>query len=186
MFDREDSDSDAPEEFTALQGIQQDEEIRKIQKESKARVAREGKERRRKWAEKLTPRQSKESKDTAQGEEDDVLGSEPQHNSNPASGFLPDDIVKMLAAREKQVFLPDSDEEKEKAKTKLATSKKRKSKNSGLEPVILSELGPPQCVQGALEFLKKRKMSVQRSSSALNNSNRAFRLLSKSGVILQK
>ncbi|XLV01212.1 hypothetical protein S245_015549, partial [Arachis hypogaea] len=167
-------------------GIQQDEEIRKIQKESKARVAREGKERRRKWAEKLTPRQSKESKDTAQGEEDDVSGSEPQHNSNPASGFLPDDIVKMLAAREKQVFLPDSDEEKEKAKTNLATSKKRKSKNSGLEPVILSELGPPQCVQGALEFLKKRKMSVQRSSSALNNSNRAFRLLSKSGVILQK
>ncbi|MED6120595.1 hypothetical protein PIB30_022254 [Stylosanthes scabra] len=186
MSDREDSDSDAPEEFTAQQGIQQDEEIRKIQKESKARVAREGKERRRKWAQKLTSRPSKESKDTAQAVDDDVSGSEPQHTSNPASGFLPDDIVKMLAAREKQVFLPDSDEEKEKAKTKPTASKKRKSKKSGLEPVILSELGPPQCLQGALEFLKKRKMSVARSSSALNNSNRAFRLLSKSGVILQK
>ncbi|XP_020973580.1 uncharacterized protein LOC107628985 isoform X1 [Arachis ipaensis] len=168
MSDREDSDSDAPEEFTALQGIQQDEEIRKIQKESKASY------------------KSKESKDTAQAEDDDVSGSKPQHNSNPASGFLPDDVVKMLAAREKQVFLPYYEGEEEKAKTKPAASKKRKSKKSGLEPVILSELGPPQCLQGALEFLKKRKMSVQRSSSALNNSNRAFRLLSKSGVILQK
>ncbi|XP_020973581.1 uncharacterized protein LOC107628985 isoform X3 [Arachis ipaensis] len=129
---------------------------------------------------------SKESKDTAQAEDDDVSGSKPQHNSNPASGFLPDDVVKMLAAREKQVFLPYYEGEEEKAKTKPAASKKRKSKKSGLEPVILSELGPPQCLQGALEFLKKRKMSVQRSSSALNNSNRAFRLLSKSGVILQK
>ncbi|XP_057751340.1 uncharacterized protein LOC130969572 isoform X2 [Arachis stenosperma] len=94
--------------------------------------------------------------------------------------------MKMLAAREKQVFLPYSEGEEEKAKTKPAASKKRKSKKSGLEAVILSELGRPQCLQGALEFLKKRKMSVQRSSSALNNSNRAFRFLSKSGVILQK
>lgn len=33
----DDSDSDAPEEFTSLQGIEQDEEIRKVEKENKAR-----------------------------------------------------------------------------------------------------------------------------------------------------
>ncbi|KAJ0097655.1 hypothetical protein Patl1_28817 [Pistacia atlantica] len=37
MSKTEDYDSDAPEEFTAEQGIQQDEEIRRVQKENKAR-----------------------------------------------------------------------------------------------------------------------------------------------------
>lgn len=55
-----------------------------------------------------------------------------------------------------------------------------------LEPLILSELGPPQCVHSALDFLKERKLSVRRSSSVLNNSNQALRLLSSSGVIRRK
>ncbi|KAI3739949.1 hypothetical protein L2E82_30363 [Cichorium intybus] len=41
-----------------LQAIQKDEDIRTDQKENKARVLREVKERRRKWAEKLTPRRT--------------------------------------------------------------------------------------------------------------------------------
>ncbi|KAL1361883.1 hypothetical protein AAHE18_03G037500 [Arachis hypogaea] len=153
MSDREDSDSDAPEEFTALQGIQQDEEIRKIQKESKASY------------------KSKESKDTAQAEDDDVSGSEPQHNPNPASGFLPDDVVKMLAAREKQAFLPYYEGEEEKAKTKPAASKKRKSKKSGyfLSKIIYSNNGlqfgtcyfertrPSSMFTGCLRILEEKK-----------------------------
>ncbi|XP_061374489.1 uncharacterized protein LOC133316723 [Gastrolobium bilobum] len=176
MSDREDNDSDAPEEFTAEQGIQQDEEIRKIQRENKARVVRERKERRRKLA------QSRPSK--ADENSQDVSGTEPQQESNTAAGFLPDNIVQMLAAREKQVFLSDSDEEKDEMKP--TASRKKKSKKSGFEPLILSEVGPPQCLQSALEFLKKRKLSVQRSSSVLNNSNQALRLLSRSGVLRRK
>ncbi|CBI14839.3 unnamed protein product, partial [Vitis vinifera] len=38
MSDRDD-DSDAPEEFTSEQGLRQDEEIRKVQRENKARYA---------------------------------------------------------------------------------------------------------------------------------------------------
>ncbi|RDX68723.1 hypothetical protein CR513_52256 [Mucuna pruriens] len=179
MSDREDNDSDAPEEFTTEQGIRQDEEIQRIQRENKARVVREGKERRRRWAQKLTPRPSK-----AGEKSQDVEGSEPLQESNTAAGFLPDSIVQMLAAREKLVFVSDANEKK--GEIKRITSRKRKSKKSGLEPVILSEIGPPQCVHSALEFLKERKMSVKRSSSVLNNSNQALRLLSSSGVLRRK
>lgn len=143
------------------------------------RVVREGKERRRKWAQKITPRPSK-----AGEKSQDVEDTEPQQESNTAAGFLPESIVQMLAAREKQVFVSDINEEKDEEKP--TTSRKRKSRNSGLKPVILSEIGPPPCVNSALEFLKERKMSVPRSSSVLNNSNQAFRLLSRSGVLRQK
>lgn len=60
------------------------------------RVVREGKERRRQWAQKLTPRPSK-AKESSQ----DISGTETQPESNGGSGLLPDDIVQMLAAREK-------------------------------------------------------------------------------------
>ncbi|KAJ1415243.1 hypothetical protein SESBI_18197 [Sesbania bispinosa] len=180
MSNKEDYDSDAPEEFTAEQGLQQDEEIRKIQRESKARVIREGKERRRTWAQNLTPRPSKAGENAQ-----DVSTAKPQEESNNTSaGFLPDNIVQMLAAREKHVYLSDTNEEKDEIKP--TTSRKRKSKKSGLEPLILSEIGPPQCLHSALDFLKERKLSVQRSSSVLNNSNRALRLLSNSGVLSRK
>ncbi|KAL2348442.1 hypothetical protein Fmac_002442 [Flemingia macrophylla] len=174
-----DNDSDAPEEFTTEQGIQLDEEIRRIQRENKARVVLEGKERRRKWAKKLTPRPSK-----AGEKSEDVSGTEPQEESNTAAGFLPESIVQMLASREKQVFLTNTNEEKDGIKP--TTSRKRKSRKSGLQPVILSEIGPPKCSQNALEFLKERQMSVQRSSSVLNNANQALRLLSRSGMVRRK
>ncbi|KAF7809777.1 uncharacterized protein G2W53_036520 [Senna tora] len=184
MSDREEDEHDAPEEFTAEQGVQQDEALRKIQIENKARVVREGKERRRKWAQRLTPRPSKTSKDSQ-----DVSGAETQQVSTADAGLLPDNVVQMLAAREnRQVLLSDSDDEQAAVKP---TSKKKKSKKTGcvicsLEPVNLSEIGPPPCLQRSLEFLKKRKMEVSRSSSVLNNSNQALRLLSSSGVLGRK
>ncbi|KAL0461497.1 UNVERIFIED_CONTAM: hypothetical protein Slati_0037300 [Sesamum latifolium] len=147
--DRElDSESDAPEEFTFQEGMQQDEEIGKVQRENKARVVREGKERRRKWAQKLTARSLPKEESRRDEEETESL-----EESQANKGMLPDEIVKMLAEREK------------------------------LEPVILKDIPPPQCVQNSLEFLRNEKMQVPRSSAVLNNSNQALRLLSTSGLL---
>ncbi|XP_042058009.1 ATP-dependent RNA helicase DBP4-like [Salvia splendens] len=168
-----DYDSDAPEEFTSEQGMQQDEEIRKVQKENKARVVREGKERRRQWAQNLTPR-SLPKKDITEHEMENETREEHLVNE----GMLPDNIVKLLAEREKKVFSSDSEDEKVEKK-----SKRRKTRKSGLEPVILKDIPAAQCVESSLEFLKKRKMQVSRSSAVLNNSNQALRLLSKSGLL---
>uniref|UniRef100_A0A2P2KQ43 Uncharacterized protein MANES_13G131900 n=1 Tax=Rhizophora mucronata TaxID=61149 RepID=A0A2P2KQ43_RHIMU len=100
MSEREDSDSnDAPEELTSEQGILQDEGIRKVQKENKARVVREGKERRRLWAERKTPRPSGGSK-TVQ----DDPGTEPGIKSPGIGDMLPNDVVQLLAAREKYLL----------------------------------------------------------------------------------
>ncbi|KAK6128645.1 hypothetical protein DH2020_037603 [Rehmannia glutinosa] len=170
-----DSDSDAPEEITVQQGMQQDEEIRKVQRENKARVVREVKERRRQWAQKLTPRSLPKEESTKDEPETETL-----EDSQGNKGMLPDDIVKLLAAREKKVFTSDSEDEKV---DKKPASKKRRPKKSGLEPVILKDIPPAQCVQSSLEFLKKRKMQVSRSSAVLNNPNQALRLLSKSGLL---
>ncbi|XP_044488119.1 uncharacterized protein LOC123212933 [Mangifera indica] len=177
MSEGEDYD-DAPEEFTADQGIRQDEEIRRVQKENKARVVREGKERRRLWAQRKTPRTSKGDKAMQ-----DLAESEPEKTQKEAldgSGMLPNDIVEMLAAREKKVFLSDSEDDKAEVKR---PSRKKKKKSSGLEPVILKDIPPPECLKNSLEFLKKRKMQVSRSSAVLNNSNQALRLLSNSGLL---
>ncbi|XP_054810273.1 uncharacterized protein LOC129311826 [Prosopis cineraria] len=180
MSDRED-DNDAPEEFTAEQGVQQEEEIRKIQKESKVRLIREKKERRRKLAQRLTPRPSKSSKDSQDVSETET---ETEQVSTEDAGFLPDDIVQMLAAGEKQVFPSDSNDDGAKVEPTL---RKKKSKKTSLDydgdSVILDDIGPPPCLQSSLEFLKRRKMEVSRSSSVLNNSNRALRLLTSSGVL---
>ncbi|KAL8199369.1 hypothetical protein R6Q57_012937 [Mikania cordata] len=169
MSAREDSDSDAPEEFTAEQAIQKDEEIRTIQKENKARVLREGKERRRRWAEKLTPREPRLNKD---------IPDEDEAETPTSKGMLPDEIVKLLAANEKKVFSSDSEEEKSEKKPS-----KKKFKHSGKETVILKEISPPACLQNSLEFLKKRKMQVPRSSAVLDNSKQALRFLSSSGLL---
>ena len=56
---------------------------------------REVKERRRKWAEKLTPRQPRQNKNIKDAKESET----PQIPEN--KGMLPDDIVKLLAANEK-------------------------------------------------------------------------------------
>lgn len=55
-----------------------------------------------------------------------------------------------------------------------------------LEPVILKEIPPPQCLENSMDFLKKRKMQVSRSPAVLNNSNQALRLLSKTGLLSNK
>lgn len=173
-----DSDDAAPEEFTSQQGIEQDEEITRLQKENKARVVREGKERRRRWAQKLTPRPSREEESI-----EDVKEIEPKQEALDNKGMLPDEIVKLLAASEKKVFSSDSEEEKPKKKP---TSAKKRTKRSGLEPIILEEIPPAQCLQSSLEFLKKRKMGISRSSAVLNNSDQALRLLSTSGLLSKK
>lgn len=173
-----DSDDAAPEEFTSQQGIEQNEEITRLQNENKARVVREGKERRRRWAQKLTPRPSGEEESI-----EDVKEVEPKQESLYNQGMLPDEIVKLLAASEKKVFSSDSEEEKPKKKR---TSAKKKTRRPGLEPIILEEIPPAQCFQSSLEFLKKRKMQISRSSAVLNNSDQALRLLSTSGLLSKK
>ncbi|XP_009770251.1 uncharacterized protein LOC107819215 [Nicotiana tabacum] len=173
----EESDSDAPEELTTLQGIEKDEEIRKVERENKARVVREGKERRRQWAQKLTPRHTRNDESI-----EDIKEPENAQESKDNGGMLPDEIVKILVAREKKVFSSDSEEEHE----KKPTSKKKRSKSSGSGPVILKDLPPPPCLENSLEFLKKRKMQVSRSSAVLNNSSQALRLLSTSGLLRSK
>ncbi|CAA0832318.1 Unknown protein [Striga hermonthica] len=178
MSDKEmESDSDAPEVFTVRQGMQQDEEIRKVQRENKARVVREVKERRRKWAKNLTPKPLPKKRSI---KDETETKTETYEDSQGNNGMLPDDIVKLLAAREKIVFTSDSEDEKVEKK---GTSKKRKLKKSGFEPVILKEIPSAQCVQSSLKFLNKRRMRVPRSSAVLNNSNQALRLLSKSGLL---
>ncbi|KAJ9562256.1 hypothetical protein OSB04_007416 [Centaurea solstitialis] len=247
MSGREDSDSEAPEEFTAEQAIQKDEELRTIQKENKARVLRERKERRRTWAQKLTPRVNKSSKDAAE-----EIETQPDDNK----GMLPDDIVKLLAANEKYslqlaiIFFtllgkrgltymffvtgkfstqtrrkktPRKNQERRNPNTRgriSATHPVNKdhfdrvpffnnlhppheSRQSSvitstvtedvwlrfvltMEPVILKEIPSPPCLQNSLDFLKKRKMAVPRSSAVLDNSSQALRFLSASGLLSKK
>ncbi|KAH9626309.1 hypothetical protein KSS87_012853 [Heliosperma pusillum] len=179
----DDNDSDdAPEEFTAQQGLQQNQEITKAQQQSIASARREVKERRKKWAERLTPRPKPQPK--ASEGDDEMVEDEPETDASKQSqvttGMLPSDIVSLLAAREKQVFLSDSEEEPTETKIKR---KKKKTNIEGVETVILKNLPPSHCVQNSLEFLKKRKMQVARSSAVLNNSKQALRLLSSSGVL---
>ncbi|CAO2828262.1 unnamed protein product [Amaranthus hypochondriacus] len=183
MAAREDYDSDVPEEFTSQKGIQQYEEIIKVQQQSKARVRREGKERRKKLAERLTPRPKTKVEVCDDDDEmvEDEEGADTNKQSQINKGMLPNDIVNLLAAREKQVFVSDSEDEEE--KVSKPKSKKKKNNTSGVENVILKELPTAHCVQNALEFLTKRKAQVPRSAAVLNNSNQALRLLSSSGVL---
>ncbi|KAG8367037.1 hypothetical protein BUALT_Bualt16G0030800 [Buddleja alternifolia] len=130
MSNREvDSDSDAPEEFTLQQGMQQDEEIRKVRTESKSRAVREVKERRRQWAQKLTPRAL--PKEECNKDETEIEKHEESQNDK---GMLSDDIVKLLADREKKVFTLESEDEEA---VKKPMSKKRRPKKSGFLSLIL-------------------------------------------------
>ncbi|KAK9091427.1 hypothetical protein Sjap_024604 [Stephania japonica] len=175
----DDSSSDAPEEFTAQQGFDQDRETRRFERENKARVLQEGKERRRRWAQRKTYRASKDDNGNEVTETELEL-----HKETPDKrGMLPDEIVNALVAREKQVFQSDSEEENAKPKP---APRKKKPKSSGPETVILNELPPPDCLNSSLDFLKKRKMQVPRSSAVLNHSNQALRLISTCGVLNKK
>lgn len=151
-------------------------QIRKVQKESKARVVRQEKERRRSWAQKRTPKPKEGSK--VKEAVEIVAQEEPLAQAE--TGMLPSNVVEMLAAREKKVFQSDSEDEKVEEKP---NKRKRKNKSSGSGPVILNEIPPAPCLQSSLEFLKNRKMQVHRSSSVLNNSSQALRFLSSSGVL---
>ncbi|URD75751.1 hypothetical protein MUK42_24230 [Musa troglodytarum] len=160
-------DSDAPEELTAAEGIKQDEEIRKVQIENVMR------ERRRQWAlRKTQPKQKKEGVKAEETEQPDEAPSIP--------GMLPSNIVAVLATREKLTFSSDSEEEIVKRKN---TKRKKKKKASGPETILLKDIPPPQCLENSLEFLKRRKMQVPRSSSILKNADQALRLLSSKGSL---
>lgn len=60
------------------------------------RIVREGKERRRLWAQRKTPRPSKGDESVQ-----DVMEAETEKESLGTEGMLPNDIVQLLAAREK-------------------------------------------------------------------------------------
>ncbi|CAN6459683.1 unnamed protein product [Victoria cruziana] len=176
-----DHDSDVPEEFTSRQGLEKEEEIRKIIRENKARVAREAKERRKRRAQKksqpaLNLKVESVVKD-AEAPDDPEAQPQPHH----MSGMLPESIVNLLAAREKLVF-PEADEVADADKS-MPRKKKRKSGSRGVDPIILKDLPGPQCSQNSMEFLKKRKTAVSRSASSLRNPEQAFRFLAKSGML---
>lgn len=176
MSEKEDYDSDAPEEFTQEQTIAKHAEISKAQKESKARIIRERKEQRKHRAQRITPRSSAKSKNVGVEEP----GENPEAElSRMNQGFLPRHVVEQLIAREKsgQAVSSDSDDDKEE-EAKSFTREKKKRKSSGTVAMILEDIPPPECLKNSLEFLKKRKMQVARSSSVLNNSNQALRLVS--------
>ncbi|XP_050124467.1 uncharacterized protein LOC126601747 [Malus sylvestris] len=175
MSNGEDYDSDTPEELTAEQGVQQDQELSKLQKEHSSRVVREAKERRRQWAQKKTQKPFAEVESVQDT-------SEPKANQESLGngGMLPSNIVELLASREKQKFLSDSEDEKTDSKS---TKKKKKLKCSGVDAILLKETPAPQCLQNSLAFLEKRRMQVPRSSAVLNNSDQTLRLLSSSGLL---
>lgn len=64
---------------------------------SLCRVVREGKERRRQWAQRKTPRPSAGININAE----EVIETETEQESNGRFGMLPNNIVELLAAREK-------------------------------------------------------------------------------------
>lgn len=76
-------------------------QIQCLTKLAQYRVIREGKERRRLWAQKLTPRPTRKGESVQ-----DAVGDETQQESVGNEGMLPDDIVKAIAAREKYDLSP--------------------------------------------------------------------------------
>ncbi|KAL0872398.1 hypothetical protein Bca101_022103 [Brassica carinata] len=166
-----DSDSDGPpEEFTQEQAKIEDAALRKIQRENKARVAREKKESRRHLAEKITPKKSRKI-ETFEEEEVEPEEEDPQALAN--KGFLSKNIIDFLAQQDKQKKGSDAEEDD----TNKEHPRKKKQKSSGIETVIYKEIPPPECLKTGLDFLKKRKAQVPRSSSILKNSSQALRLV---------
>ncbi|XP_010437274.1 PREDICTED: uncharacterized protein LOC104721063 [Camelina sativa] len=167
-----DSDSDAPEEFTQEQAKLEDEALRKIQRENKARITREKKERRKHMAEQITPRKSKDIETVVDIVEEEA--EEPEDNSEALAkkGFLSKDIIDFLAEREKQKAGSDSEEEE----IIDEVPRKKKQKSSGVETVIYKDIPPPECLKSGLDFLKMRRAQVPRSSSVIKNSGQALRL----------
>lgn len=88
-------------------------------------------------------------------------------------GTLPKNVIEMLAAREKQTFASDSEEENVNQKVQ---KKKKKLKTSGPETILLKDVRSTQHVKNALDFLNHRKNQVPRSNAVLKNSHTAMRL----------
>ncbi|XP_015689617.1 DNA ligase 1 [Oryza brachyantha] len=178
------SDSDsAPEELTAVQGVEKHDEISKVEKDSAIRVSQQEKERRRRWAQRRTSSKPNneepldlKDKDTKQEEENE--GNEENEERHTIPGMLPTDVIEMLAAREKQTFTSDSEEEITNQKVQ---KRKKRLKTSGPETILLKDVRSTQHVKNALDFLEKRKNQVPRSDAVLKNANKALRLLSSKG-----
>ncbi|XP_052142020.1 uncharacterized protein LOC127761729 [Oryza glaberrima] len=181
------SDSDsAPEELTAVQGVEKHDEISKVEKDSAIRVSQQEKERRRRWAQRRTSSkpdkkeplevEDKDIKQKAENEED-----EESEETHTMPGMLPTNVIEMLAAREKQTFSSDSEEEITNQKVQ---KRKKRLKSSGPETILLKDVRSTQHVKNALAFLEQRKNQVPRSNAVLKNANKALRLLSSKGNFL--
>ncbi|XP_047076492.1 uncharacterized protein LOC124686647 [Lolium rigidum] len=169
------SDSDgAPEELTAVQGVEKHEEISKVEKDSAVRATKEEKDRRKRWAKRKTSSKPDKKKplkveDTDAKAEEEVEDEE----THAMPGTLPKNVIEMLAAREKQTFSSDSEEENVNQKVQ---KKKKKLKTSGPETILLKDVRSTQHVKNALDFLNHRKNQVPRSNAVLKNSHTAMRL----------
>ncbi|KAL5213206.1 hypothetical protein ABZP36_024053 [Zizania latifolia] len=177
-------DSDgAPEELTAVQGVEKHEKISKVEKDSAIRVSQQEKERRRRWAQRRSsskPDKQKplevEDKDSKQNEED-----EENEDTHTVPGMLPTNVIEMLAAREKQTFSSESEEE---IPDKKVQKRKKKLRTSGPETILLKDVRSTQRVKNALDFLERRKTQVPRSNAVLKNASKALRLISSRGNFL--
>ncbi|KAF8691319.1 hypothetical protein HU200_040446 [Digitaria exilis] len=144
------------------------------------RVTQEGKERRKRWAKRRTS--SKPNKKAPKEVEDeDTRQSEENEETHTMPGMLPNSVIEMLAAREKVTFSSDSEEESVKQKVQ---KRKKRTKTSGPETILLKDVRATQHVKNALDFLEQRKNRVPRSNAVLKNANKALRLLSSKGNFL--
>lgn len=92
-------------------------------------------------------------------------------------GTLPKSVIEMLAAREKQTFTSDSEEEN--VSQKVQKKKKRlKTTITGPETILLKDVRSTEHIKKALEFLNHRKNQVPRSNAVLKNRS-AMRLFNK-------
>ncbi|PWZ28574.1 hypothetical protein Zm00014a_001183 [Zea mays] len=165
------SDSDgAPEELTAVQGVEKHEEISKVEKDSAIRVTREGKERRKRWAQRRTS--SKPDKKAPKEVEDE--GTKQSEETDTMPGMLPTSVIEILAAREKQTFASDSEEENVKQKVQ---KRKKRMKTAGPETILLKDVRSTQHVKNALDFLEQRKKQVPRSNAVLKNATDMVEIL---------
>jgi len=169
------SDSDgAPEELTAVQGVEKHEEISKVEKDSAVRATQEDKDRRKRWAKRKTSSKPVKKK-PLKIEDKDVKAEEEDEDEETYAmpGTLPKSVIEMLAAREKQTFSSDSEEEDVNQKVQ---KKKKKLKTSGPETILLKDVRSTQHMRNALNFLDHRKKLVPRSNAVLKNSHTAMRL----------
>ena len=168
------SDSDgAPEELTAVQGVEKHEEISKVEKDSAVRATQEEKDRRKRWAQRKTSSKPNKKKPLKVEDKDTEVDEE----THAMPGTLPKSVIEMLAAREKQTFSSDSEEEN--VNQNVQKKKKRlKTATTGPETILLKDVRSTEHIKKALEFLSRRKNQVPRSNAVLKNPN-AMRLFNK-------